>query len=471
MNAMEPKRLIRRVLGWIGWTVLILLILWVGLLAMVAYYQPNSFTAEQQTALRLMNSDYYWRPANGVNAFPLLWYMGYDVPNNWLDKQMAVDVGKVKRQLSEDMVSINNKPDAVPLPELSKEEMAVLCDTSGKGCLAKVTAHPDAVRTVLAAHPALLARAQIFEHTDFYWDEFPAYYRHSNKQSKQLSKEFIININRAQDLWLSSFALQYVNGDHGGALAATCRHILAWRHMAYGSNSLFGSTALVSTGMDLAIGLYAEMLTDLPSDETVPDDCTVALQPVVAADVDRCAALAGDFALTKSMIHNSRAAGNNSTTASRTNMIDLSQAEVWVAQILAASCGDHAVMRLLADEHPYRPSVRSFFGFPWTKGMACVFNIRGCKLIAVAIPYYDGYDSLVLDNAAHLRLAATLLWLREHPGGSVSERFEHRPAELRSPHHKSGFDAKNNMLYVENFDQEPAGENKQFSLPVAAASQ
>jgi hypothetical protein len=150
-------------------------------------------------------------------------------------------------------------------------------------------------------------------------------------------------------------------------------------------------------------------------------------------------------------------------------LLDPRQTLAWTAQVLASSCGSDAITRLLADERPHREPVHSLFGFPLTKGLACIANIRGCLFIALIAPVYKRYDADTLDFAAHLRLASTLLWLREHSSeGSIEERFERRPAELRSPNHASGFDAERGALYVQNLYQTPA-RGKQFELPIADA--
>jgi hypothetical protein len=455
------KRLGYKILIRIVW---IIIILYTIFIASFVYYRLMHSTAKQQTALMLMRWNYQ-RPA-GINAFPLLWYMGYDIPNEWLNKQMAIDVDKVNRQLAEGLPSIENKPDAVLLPKLSEKEAAMLCDASGKGCLMKVSKNTETVQLILSEHPITLERERALELVDYYWNEFPAYNRY------HLFNGFIINIDNAQKVLLSSLALKYIQGDHIDALAATCRNIAAWRRIARGSNSLFGGTILASVSIDSSIRLYADMLLDLPTDAAVPEDCTRALKPIISADVDRCVALAHEFSGIESMLPNGHAI-SSITNASQINfskrlysniVMSPRLTQAWIAQIFAASCGDYAMKRLLADERPRRQSVLSFLGIPMTKGFACIANIRGCTLINQITLRHQNLDADILDYAAHLRLAATLLWLREHPGGSTEERFEHRPAELRSPNHNSGFNTDRNLLYVVNF--RPTRNNKQFELPV-----
>jgi len=453
MKPAKKKGPLRRVFILIGRALLALIVLYA---ATFAWYRLRGPTEEQQAALALMRKDY--RPAHGVNAFPLLFYLSYDVPAERLDAQMAVDVEKVRKQIDaykagETNITENADTDAPPLPSLSQAENAALCR---KDCLAKVSAQPDAVRAALAAHPVEVARAQAFERADFNWNEFPA---------NMFSPIGYMGFINGQRFWLSAFALKYAEGDRTGALAATCRNLAAWRRMASASNTQIG--ALMSDArMNDAIRLYADMLVGLPADAVVPEDCALALRPVAAADVDRCAQLAGTLAEQEAMF---RWVGGRTPQARwyerlvGTEGIDVRQTTALTAQTLAASCGSDAIARFLADELPRKAQVR----FP--SGLECIANRAGCFIAPMMASTYATYDEATLDRAAHLRLAATLLWLREQPEGSIAERFARRPAELRSPNHDSGFDAQRGALYVKNLRQAspPREDRLRLELPIA----
>ena len=162
------------------------------------------------------------------------------------------------------------------------------------------------------------------------------------------------------------------------------------------------------------------------------------------------------------------------------------QTAAWAAQPFAVSCTNDAIARLLADKLPHRELIvrehesfpmQFFLGIapvapPGVKWPECIANTVGCAIIDAVQPLLEeaDKDTYTLDHAARLRLAATLLWLREHPGGSIAERFAHRPSELRSPNHNSGFDAKRSVLYVENLNQSSDKEkSSRFELPVASS--
>jgi hypothetical protein len=220
--------------------------------------------------------------------------------------------------------------------------------------------------------------------------------------------------------------------------------------------------------VDAALGLYADMLAGLPADEAVPEDCALALQPIVAADGDRCAQSARAFAMMASALPDRRAEYQEiyskvdwSGRLYGHAIFDPRLSEAWAAQVAAASCGDEAIARFLADEPPRREPVPS--------RLECISNKIGCFVIDTGKSVFirDDDDMSIEDLAAHLRLAATLLWLREPAAGSIAERFARRPAQLRSPNHDSGFDAERRVLYVEDLD--PRHKGKRFELPVASA--
>jgi hypothetical protein len=270
-------------------------------------------------------------------------------------------------------------------------------------------------------------------------------------------------------IWLSAFALKYTQGDYIGGLVSTCRNIAAWRRMVGVTNSPTDSEMAIFW-MDGAIRLYADMLANLPANATVPEDCALALQPVSVADVDSCAQSGRQFLREESNFNwleklYSKTGGFKYLFISAT--YDLKQTVIWEAEMLAVSCSDSAIKRLLSDERPLRQSVHYFFGIPTIKGLACISNINGCALIAKEMLAHENSDAITLDFAAHLRLAATLLWLREHPEGLIADHYTHRPAELHSLNHNSGFDINRGMIYVENFYQ-AHDRDKQFELPIVA---
>ncbi|MEO5559474.1 MAG: hypothetical protein ABIO49_06655, partial [Dokdonella sp.] len=433
----------KRVLRWIGVCLLALVVL---IAVMFTAYRLRGPSSVQREAVTLLQKDY--RPVRGVNAFPLLWFMRYDVPEDQLDAHMAADVEVVRKRVAAGEIVASQEPGAPPLGE-PPINRADVCEIRAPDCLAKVAAKPAAVRTLVASHPATLARAQLFARSDYYWNEFPADYR----------AIVIAFPGDAQRLWLSSFALQFIDGDRTGALAAACSNLNGWRRMTRGTNSLIGGMLAISHG-DGGIFLIADMLAGLRDGEAVPAECAVALQPIVAADVNRCAQMAGEFAVASTIIDQTIGANASKPWRSRAQdwlFFDESQSVAWRAEDFAAYCGEPAVARMLVDESARSEPLR-----PFTQRLECVSSLVGCFLADIAAPVYADYDARTLDFAAHLRLAATLLWLRDQPSGSLSERFDERPQSLRSSKHVSGVDEARSTLYVENFYSK---RETRFELP------
>jgi hypothetical protein len=301
----------------------------------------------------------------------------------------------------------------------------------------------------VAAHPVLLARARAFDQTDYYWNEFPGNSRGALGASP----------GPAPRLWLSAFALQYVDGDHAGAMTSVCRELGAWRRMR-GTNSFIGELLAVNMG-DGAMRLYAEMLAGLRADESVPADCATALHPIEAADVDRCAQMAGEFAAVRSI--STEADGTAWGRLQVWLTFDARQSEAWRAEQFAPACADHAVARMLLDQSALKEAQR-----PVTQRLECVSSWIGCVLADIAAGAYPDYEQRTLDFAAHLRLAATLAWMREAPDDvSPATRFAQRPAFLRSEGHHSGVDVSNNTLFVDNLR---AWHEARFTLTMKSAN-
>jgi hypothetical protein len=102
-----------------------------------------------------------------------------------------------------------------------------------------------------------------------------------------------------------------------------------------------------------------------------------------------------------------------------------------------------------------------------TRRLECIASFNGCILADIGGSAYTDYDARTLDYAAHLRLAAALLWLRDATDAkSLAQRFDERPDALRSGSRTSGYDATTGTLFVDNRDTR---REKRFALPIADA--
>ena len=435
--------MMREALRWLGYLILTTF----AIIAIVfAAYRIRGPSRAQRDALALMEKDY--RPKQGTNAFPLLWYVEYDVPADEIATRFAAEVKSAPMSFE---LKDEKKPAATRLPEADGDP-APLCERSGTGCLAKVEADPAAMRAVLATYPVIRGRAKAFEAADYYWNDFPAY------SIAVLTATPVV----PQRVWLSAYALQFAEGDHAGALAGTCANLGAWRRMHRGTNSLVSSMGAISF-TEGAIRLFADELAALPAGEAVPEACQHALEPIEAADVDRCAEMAGEFDfLRRSYVWQSGQRSDGATSWSERAglwiLFYMPQWEAWTAEIDARSCEEPPVSMLM-DQPRSRSTVSN------TEKLECISSVMACMMSDLVAPALDHYDARTLDYAAHLRLAATLLWLREHPSPApMEQRIEQRPDALRSGRRATGYDAKNGILFV----TDPHGSvDEPFRLAVA----
>ena len=437
----------RETIRWVSYFVLAVI---VTVSVVFAAYRIRGPSHAQREALALMQKDY--RPKEGTNAFPLLWYVEYDVPDAEIAPRFAREIAAFRAALDSDEVPIPYEPHAAKLAE-AKGDPSRLCELRAGGCLANVTADPAFMRATLATYPVMSARDKRLATADYYWNDFPVDSRAVPVAVPQL----------AQRVWLSEYALEYADGHRSAALADTCGNLDAWRRMHRGTNSLVGSMTAIAFAQG-ATHLFADMLAALPAGEPVPDACTHALRPIEAADVDRCAEMAGEFAFSRRTFEFTTAPGDRSGSwRERLGWwitLAVPQWEGWIAEQEAYFCEDPPVS-LLADEPRPASQVRVI------ERLECISSLNGCLLADIA-PAYADYDTRTLDYAAHLRLAASLLWLRETTSAKpLAQRFAERPNALRSGTRNSGYDATARMLFVDNLW---TGREGRFTLPVADAN-
>ena len=432
----------RDALRWLGWTLLAALVVLIGVFA---YYRVRGPTAEQRAAYARIAVDR--EPKQGRNAFPVLWYLAYDVAPEEADAKLRAEIADVERRLARDPSLFALEPFATKLPEASADRES-LCAANGAGCVAKAMADPDSLAHALAAFPVLQSREAEFERSDFYWNPFPV-------------RAFVMPVatdSGVQSIWLSALALRYANGEHAAALAGVCDNIGAWRRVHRGTNSeIMDATA--ARNVDAGLRVFADMLAATPHDAPVPAACGAALEAVAAADVDRCAILANQLAMNDAML----LAESQESQESRFDralswvLFDREQTRGWNAEVDALRCGEPALERMLRDEPLDAKAVPVV-----SHRLECISSAIGCMLVAIGAPAINP-DRITLDLAAHLRLARTLLWLREGDA-PASSRFADRPADLRSGSRASGVDEAARVVFVG--DLRP-GPRERFELAIA----
>ncbi|MGH8171502.1 MAG: hypothetical protein ACREPX_00050, partial [Rhodanobacteraceae bacterium] len=142
---------------------------------------------------------------------------------------------------------------------------------------------------------------------------------------------------------------------------------------------------------------------------------------------------------------------------------DAEQTDAWRAEQFATFCGENATQRILADM-PLSADAMPIV----THRMECFASLAGCILADIGGPAYVPYDNRALDFLAHLRLAATLLSIRESGSDqSTAVLFEKHADLQRSRRRHSDFDRETGVLFVDNLD---TVRSKRFELPVARRS-
>ena len=435
-------------------TLLVLFLLNVGVHRLLG---PSDAQKQALAKLAEVNS----RPAKGDNAFALLWLMRYDVADTQIETIAADDVRRAQAMIAEGKdLNALIPVDRPLLPEPSGNEPA-LCETGDDGCLARVQANPEATRALLARFPRSLQRARTLEAKDSYRNELPLAIGTTIPEPGQ-----------AQRLRLSDLALAWQDGQRAEALAGTCRNIASWRRLRYGNNSLIVSMLGIAY-MDSGIRLFGDMLSELPPDQALPADCKTAFAPIAVEDVSICAEMAGESLLsadTLSRVGGAEDSGSDSfgkrllSDALMPLLFDRQQTLAWSAEEISDNyCGDEAKQQALQDQlidHSHASP-------PW---LECAANMVGCVLNDIAMPAFVDYPTRLLDSAAHLRLGATLIWLRESgtDPATIASRFAERPASLRSGERASDLADDKRSISVDNLYQQRV---KRFSLPLSAPTE
>ena len=141
-------------------------------------------------------------------------------------------------------------------------------------------------------------------------------------------------------------------------------------------------------------------------------------------------------------------------------LFDRQQWKAWLAEEDAHWC-EEPPTTLLSD------TPRPALSFDLVRRLECISSLNGCIMARVAAPMFVPYDARTLDHAAHLRLAAALLWLREtRDDRPIAQRFAARPAELRSGSRASGYDAGAGIVFVDNLQ---AAREPRFELAISDA--
>jgi len=391
-----------------------------ALVVAIAWGRLRGPTEAQAEALALLHQDL--KPTNGRNALPALWLADYDVPADQLDTVFAQDRLRAQAWLAK-LPPVGIEPAAfvdaaagryAKLPPLSDADKALSCGIHDGDCLAKVRNHRDDVRALLSRNELRLHHEESLANYDYAWSEMPTDVRTP-----------LPPYSSAQ-LWLTAAALDFADGQQAAALNRTCMNALTMRRLHASNNTLIG-TMVADARLQAAANLFIQMLGELPVSQTLPDSCVQAFAVVGPEDGDLCPSMPEQFrhmANTLDVAESAARAKGSSLSLSFQYSRDLTLR--LAADGYAWACGEGVRTKALADlrfNEYDTPVAQPDF-------VDRVADPLGYILVEMARPAFGAYINRHQDTAAVLRLAATVMWLRQNHGDgrAIAERLAQRPA-------------------------------------------
>lgn len=399
----------------------------------------------------------------GENAFPLLWSLGYDVPDSELDQVLEEDV----RRFSETPIWPEPDEGAVPpyfesvrtdYPDLSPsaDDRRMFCGERDENCLEKVRRDLDAYNALIDRNRALLDRAARLQEFEFVRSPFPP----------RQTAPFPSYQNAAY--LRTRHAVEFASGNERKAIASVCREIQTWRRLSANSEVLIDRFFGIENASKRNGALLANMLAERPVDEPLQAPCDSALSPPELADVSICNAMRGEFARIALFARNLDQYNDGSLESLMLPVLFDAEATLGRdAEDYGRFCEEAANARLLADRRPVETSRPSIVRFD------CVSNYYGCAWSASSSAGYADYQDRTLDHGARLRVLGTLAWMHRHAedGRSPKELLNARPDALKSPERDIVFGPEGQTLRVPLYQPEygSQSERNHWSIPLPPA--
>lgn len=400
-------------------------------------------TPAQRAALELLDTP---NAFEGRNAFDAIRVLPDDVPDAEIASGVNADMQALAAASAQRTAPAASTTASARYPDLRPRSTNVTpCGFGGADCLEKVRAAFDGYVALVDANARLIERVEALS----------AYDHHAWRLSPSPDAGLpAINLLG----WpITAHAVRFAQGDHAGAVAATCRDLATWRRIGVHSDTLIVRMAAITLMTDGYGALLARMMAELPRDAPLPADCRAALAAPVAAEASICPAMRGELAWSTAVVD--RMPEMRERNAWRWLVLDREGFRALMAEQMMAPCGAQAG-DLQADQRP-ASSVRPA---PFWRRFECVADSVGCILGDVAGPAYDSYALRGLDQNARLQLLGTLAWLRDQPDGdTLAERLARRPAELRSPARDITVTADGRSIEIEQYNTRPSAT---WSLPL-----
>ncbi len=449
----------RKLIRWALAILLALLLIVVGAWLVSRMLGP---TAAQRTALAMLDKE---TPVRGSNAFPALWSLPYDVPENMQQAIAAEDAkrfgaappspsGEFLSEEASKSVAATRYADLAP----SEADWNKFCMPRRLRCLESVRADRAGYAALLARNARLVERSVALRQYGHYRNGLPL----RNDGPMPRFQYAIAPLTR--------HALDFADGRHDAALAGVCEDAAAWRRIGSHGDSLIARMIGIAYATDGYGRLFADMLAELPADHPLPSVCISAFAVPALEEGSICEAMKGE---SKFIAEGMRALDSAPSPVGDPIgdflfpvLFDEEMTLARMAPGQAHACSDE-VRRSVQADTPIKPLPAT----PLNQGFDCVGNYIGCVLANVGTEGgpFDRYALRGQDYAARLRLIATLLWLREQEGDGrpLEQRLRARPQALMAPGHSVEVADGGKSLRIRHFD----GSNDAYwQVPIAATN-
>jgi hypothetical protein len=396
----------------------LLLVVYAGFVAVVRWRGPST---EQRAALELMRQP--TPPVRGKDGSDALWLLSHDVP-----AAKASEAARQLRDYHERFNALMNEGEEAAANALANPLSAYrefpkpagnahLCELNEPGCLAKVDADLAAVQRELEPFRGAIAAAnELLRHDGLRWNRRPGVY------------QALPAYNTHRSVVFSQLAWRFASGERLPAMAATCDDIAAWRRLGSDNDMLIGSmVGAAYVRQDL--GLLAEMLSKMPADTDLPQNCRVALAPIQDKELDLCPAMRSEFRVLQGSLVDGAISGKSLSERIAFRTIDQEHLLSLSATQLARFCGATALQAAKKD----RPQASSIDTGHGCNGAWRVADPFGCLLAEMASSQgMANYANRRTDLAAALALMRTVVWLRTQSPDPKAwpPLLLQRPAEL-----------------------------------------
>lgn len=398
--------------------------------------------------------------ADGRNAYALLWTLDRDVPEPQLDAVMSEDVRRyserppLRESKEGEIRTIESAAEGYPDLGPSPADQAMFCASRNEDCLARVREDLDAYVALIQRNRKLLDRVERLNEYDHVRTLLP------------FRMDTPLPSHQAAAYLRTRHAVRFAQGQTQEALADTCRRIATWRRLGANADTLI--TRLV--GAAFATRLYGEtlanMLSELPIDEPLPNACSAALAPPTVEDVSICTAVRGEYSMMASAVREFPPSGEHGGFMDRlawSLMFDEDTTLAMSAEGLRSLCGE-AEQERLRDDRGELPDLQ--YESMWR--FECLGNFIGCTMNAMGWPGYDDYRLRLQDYGMQLRALGTLAWMRRNHDEAQSPRqlLTARPDDLKSPERDLSFGPEGGTLRVPLYDT-TRGDYWSIPLPPA----